>query len=125
MKQYINEAKRLQQLAGILKEDINASPVDTPINSFEKIIDISDEAADYFSYDVDELQDTANNRGFQSYSGGIKGYDGNEPVDTGNDYQWAIAMGDDFPHAVIIKNQQMLADPEVEDFLERLESSDW
>jgi hypothetical protein len=30
----INEAKRMQQLAGILKEDIDASPVDTLINNF-------------------------------------------------------------------------------------------
>ena len=34
MKQLINEARRMQQLAGILKEDLNASPVDTLIDSF-------------------------------------------------------------------------------------------
>jgi len=34
MKQLINEAKRMQQLAGILKEDLSVSPVDTLIDNY-------------------------------------------------------------------------------------------
>ena len=34
MKQLINEAKRMQQLAGLLKEGINASPVDNLIDAY-------------------------------------------------------------------------------------------
>jgi len=77
---------------------------------------------DYFS-DLDELQDYVDQQGFANYDGGINGYDGTKSIDRGRDYQWAIAMGDDFPHAIIIKNKEMLKNPDIVSTLKDLKSS--
>lgn len=94
----IKEAFRLQQLAGI-----------TPINEigdlpFEKIFPIHKAVMNRYDYDVEELQKDAMFTGFQE----------------GNDFEWAIARGDDFPHALVVKSKQMLADPKISAFVKSL-----
>jgi hypothetical protein len=121
-KQFLNEVKQFQKIAGILKESEGADQNKVK-EAFEKVIQIHNVHAKYFDYDLDELQNMANQHGFQNYDGGITGYDGFDSVDTGKDYQWAIARGDDFPHAVVIKNKEMLKDPKLVSFLKDLRSS--
>ena len=123
-KQSLSEVKQLQKIAGILKEETIPTPIEQTSaeqpSGFEKTIPINDVHSDYFEYDLDQLQDFANEYGFGEYDGGIIGYDGYESVDTGRDYQWAIERGDDFPHAVVIKNKQMLKNPAIVSLLKRL-----
>lgn len=114
-----NEIYKLQKIAGILKEGVNEA---LPKQPFEKVIPIHDVHSDYFDYDVDQIQDFVNDSGFMGYDGGIVGWDGTQQVDKGKDYQWAIAMGDDFPHAIVIKNKEMLKNPEIVDVLKRFKS---
>jgi hypothetical protein len=115
------EAINNQIKGGALKE---LQDTNLPHNKekFQKNIPIHIVHADYFDYDLDELQEVADENGFDVYDGGIVGYDGFEAVDTGSDYQWAIERGDDFPHAVIIKNREMLKNPTIVSFLKRLKS---
>lgn len=98
MKKQINEVKRMQELAGLLKE--------------EKVIRIPMKQARDHNFNLENFQRVADQAGFFKYDGGVAGQ--NE----GLDYDWAIEMGDDFPHALIVKNMEMLQDPEVMQFIQ-------
>lgn len=98
MKKQINEVRRMQELAGLLKE--------------EKVIRIPMKQARNYDFDLEAFQQAADQAGFGKYDGGVAGQS------EGMDYDWGIEMGDDFPHALIVKNMEMLQDPEVMQFIQ-------
>ena len=83
---------------------------------------IGDETCHTYRYDIDNLIDDAKEY-LGQYDGGLIGYDEFEATDTGIDYQWAIAMGDDFPHAIIVKNPAILKDKVAMGFIRSLKES--
>ena len=87
-----------------------------------KTFTIGDDTYRTYQYDIDALKDDAKEY-LGTYDGGIKGYDGDESVDTGADYQWAIARGDDFPHAIIVKNPAILKDEAAMGFIRGLKEA--
>lgn len=89
----LNEIKRMQKLAGLLKEN---EEMDS-LSSFEKIVPIHPSHMQAFDFDVDEM---AKEAFLDRYQDGV-------------DYEWAYERGDDFPHAIIIKNPKLLQDPNV------------
>jgi hypothetical protein len=86
-----------------------------------KTFTIGNDAYKTYGYDIDALEDDAKEY-LGTYDGGIKGYDGDESVDTGADYQWAIARGDDFPNAIIVKNPAILKDEAAMGFIRGLKA---
>lgn len=113
-KTLISEVKKLQKIAGIIQENIEEAK--------EKTIRVPMRQAKLYDFDLEQFSNAAKEAGFDKYDGGIVGYEGSNNVDYGDDYQWAIAMGDDFPHALIIKNVQMLEDPQVAQFIQSMKS---
>jgi hypothetical protein len=100
-KGFINEAFRLQQLAGI--EPVN----EIYYSAFRRNFPIDKAVMNRYGHDVKELQKDAK---FSDYQEGI-------------DFEWTIAKGDNFPHALVIKNDQMLGEPKIRAFLKSLENT--
>jgi hypothetical protein len=105
------------ELRNLIREEIRKVIKESSENTFEINPDL-------FRYDMEDLEDEAKDY-LSKYDGGIVGYDGYDSVDTGKDYQWAIAMGDDFPHAIIVKSPALLQDKRAMDFIRGLESSEY
>lgn len=113
----IKEATRLQQLAGILKEsDLGAAYAERELDgdasrqmheqgSTQTIYDIDESQMEHYSFDIAELIDAV---GLSNYQEGV-------------DYELGIARGDDFPHAIEIKNAEILQNPSIVRALEALE----
>lgn len=94
----LNEIKRMQKLAGLLKEN-------DEMGASAAIFDIDESQMERFAFDVAEL---INAVGLGEYQEGI-------------DYELGIARGDDFPHAIEIKNPQILQDQNIVEALKSLE----
>ena len=72
----------------------------------DNIVSIGDNAARTYGMDMEELQNNVEDEyNFAKYREGI-------------DYEWNTARGDDFPHAITIKNVSMMSDPKVKKFLD-------
>ena len=100
-KRFINEAFRLQQLAGIL-----------PVNeiyysAFRRVFPIDKAVMNRYGHDIKELQKDAKFTGFQE----------------GVDYEWAVERDSNFPHALIVKNDQMLGERKIRAFIKSLEKA--
>lgn len=103
MKKTLNEKERMQEMAGIQKK--------------ERVINIPMSQARVYDFDFDQFKKAAEAAGMGMYDGGVAGWEGQNNVNYGNDYQWAIEMGDDFPAALIVKNHEMLSNPNVVGFI--------
>jgi len=93
---------KLSQFRKLIREEVRK----VVNESQDKIIGIGDSAARAYGMDMEELQnDVEDEYNFAKYREGI-------------DYEWNIARGDDFPHAITIKNASMISDPKVKEFLD-------
>jgi hypothetical protein len=77
----------------------------------DKIFGFGDDAANAYNMDIEELElNVKDEYNFGKYNEGV-------------DYEWNIARGDDFPHAITIKNATMIKDSEVKEFLDFITES--